>query len=290
MTRRELVKNSVLLAPLINSGVLGDLVAKSRDKKLHIGACDWSLGKDSDIGAFDIAKEIGLEGIQVNLCSLGNNLHLRDKSVQDNYLKASARTGISIASLAIGELNNVPYKSDSRTDQWVSDSIDVAKQLKAKVILLAFFYKNDLRNDEKGKMEVVRKLKMIAPKAEKEGIILGIESYLSAKEHQDIIQRVGSKNVKVFYDFRNSADAGHDVMEEIKWLGKDAICELHIKENGFLFGKGTMDWQKIFDTLIGMGYYGDGWIQIEWSSPKGSEIVESYKHNLQFLKNYLHNY
>jgi L-ribulose-5-phosphate 3-epimerase len=44
---------------------------------LRIGACDWSLGKSSDLGAFDLAKQIGLQGIQVNLGSEKNNMHLR---------------------------------------------------------------------------------------------------------------------------------------------------------------------------------------------------------------------
>jgi sugar phosphate isomerase/epimerase len=79
----------------------------------------------------------------------------------------------------------------------------------------------------------------------------------------DIIQKVGSNALKVYYDFRNSADAGYDVIKEIKFLGKEAICELHIKENGFLLGKGTLDWRRIGETLMEMGYVGDGWMQIE---------------------------
>jgi len=47
------------------------------------------------------------------------------------------------------------------------------------VILLAFFAKNDLRNDEQGKKDVMQRLKMAAPKAEKMNVILGIESYLN---------------------------------------------------------------------------------------------------------------
>jgi sugar phosphate isomerase/epimerase len=100
----------------------------------------------------------------------------------------------------------------------------------------------------------------------------------------DIIQQVGSKNLKVYYDFRNSADAGYDVIKEIKWLGKDIICELHMKENGFLLGQGTMDWPRISSTLRDMGYYGDGWMQIESANPKGADVAESYKHNAAFLR------
>ncbi|MDP4130024.1 MAG: sugar phosphate isomerase/epimerase family protein [Bacteroidota bacterium] len=288
MKRRDAIRNSALMAAMINTGYITNLVTKRSAGKIRIGACDWSLGMDSDPAAFDLAKQIGLAGVQVNLGSLQNNLHLREKPVQETYLEISRRTGVAIAGLAIGELNNVPYKSDARTDQWVSDSIDVASALGVKVILLAFFSNNDLRNDDAGKKEVIRKLKLVAPKAEKLGVILGIESYLSAEEVMDIIRQIGSRNVKVFYDFRNAADAGYDVIREIKWLGKNNICELHMKENGQLLGKGTMDWEKICNTLIEMDYYGDGWMQIEWAVPRDADLIKSYRNNMQFLRNCFH--
>ena len=288
MKRRDAIRSSALMAAMINTGFITNLMAKRSGTKIRIGACDWSLGMDSNPAAFDLAKQIGLAGVQVNLGSLKNNLHLREKSVQETYLQISRRTDVAIAGLAIGELNNVPYKSDARTDQWVSDSMDVASALGVKVILLAFFSRNDLRNDEPGKKEVIRKLKLVAPKAEKLGVILGIESYLSAEELMDIIQQIGSKNVKVFYDFRNAADAGYDVIREIKWLGKNNICELHMKENGQLLGKGTMDWEKICNTLIEMDYYGDGWMQIEWAMPQDADLIKSYRNNMQFLQSCFH--
>ena len=292
ITRRELLKRSAILPGLVSGGFLANASPRKREETvgtrliatLQIGACDWSIGKNSDIGAFEVAKQIGLQGIQVNLGSDENNMHMREKSRQEAYLTESEKTGVQITSIAIGELNRTPYKSEPRTEQWVWDAVDVASNLGVSVILLAFFSNNDLRNDEVGKKEVIRRLKMVAPKAEKMGITLGVESYLSAEEHMDIIQKVGSKSVKVYYDFRNSADAGYDVIKEIKWLGKDVICELHIKENGFLLGEGTLDWKSVSQTLLEMEYYGDGWMQIEGARPKDADIVESYKHNLAFLK------
>ena len=284
LTRRSILK-SALFSGLALSGLPALSGASTMKKKLRIGACDWSIGKSSDIGAFDVARQIGLEGIQVNLGSDANNMHLREADRQRAYTAESKKTGVKIASLAIGELNRVPYKSEPRTDEWVWDAVDVARNLNVTVVLLAFFAKNDLRQDPQGKEEVIRKLKKVAPKAEKLGITLGIESYLSAEEHMDIIQKVGSESIKVYYDFRNSADAGYDVIREIKWLGKDAICELHMKENGFLLGEGTLDWPKIAETLAEIGYYGDGWMQIESARPKEMSILESYKRNHGFLKN-----
>jgi L-ribulose-5-phosphate 3-epimerase len=283
-TRREILRNSALLlgsAALAPSSSFLDFMKK---KHFKIGACDWSIGKAADVTGLTLAKEIGLQGIQVSLGTAQNNLHLRQKHIQEAYLALSKATGVKITSLGIAELNNVPYKSDPQTEEWVWDSIDVAKNLGVSVVLLAFFVKNDLRNDAVGKAEVVKRLKKVAPKAEKMGITLGIEPYLTAEEHLDIMQQVGSPAVKVYYDFRNAADAGNDVFKEVKLLGKDNICELHMKENGFLLGKGTMDWQRIGHTLADVGYYGDGWMQIEWAKPKEAGIVESYKHNFAFLR------
>lgn len=283
MTRRDYIKRSALLALLAGMG-FHDSYSFGK-LSLRIGACDWSIGKNSDIGAFEVARQIGLEGIQVNMGSEKNDMHLRQPALQQAYLAQSKKSKIKIASLAIGELNNIPYKSDPRTEAWVSDSMDVAKALGVDVILLAFFHKNDLRNDDAGKAEVVRRLKQVAPKAEKLGITLGIESYLSAEEHLDLIERVGSGSIKVYYDFRNSADAGYDVIKEIKLLGRDTICELHIKENGQLLGDGTLDWHSIGETLASMDYKGDRWMQIEWSLPKDTPVVSGYQHNLRYLKN-----
>lgn len=256
------------------------------DFKRHfkVGACDWSLGKSADLGAFELAKAIGLQGIQVSLGNVANDLHLRQPALQTKYLAASKSSGVKISSLAIGELNNVPYKSDPRTEQWVSDSIDVAQAFGVKVILLAFFSKNDLRNDPAGIQEVIRRLKKVAPKAEKAGVTLGIESYLTAEEHLHIMREVASPAIKVFYDFRNAADAGNDIFQELKTLGKENICELHMKENRLLLGKGSIDWPRVATALREMGYRGDNWMQIEWAKPDGDDVVVAYQQNLEYLR------
>jgi L-ribulose-5-phosphate 3-epimerase len=216
--------------------------------------------------------------------SVQNDLHLRRKEVQNAWIKESQRTGVKISSLAIGELNNVPYKSDPRTREWVWDSVDVAANLRVSVVLLAFFVKNDLRNDEKGIKEVISRLKEVAPHAEKRGITLGIESYLNAEEHLDILERVGSPNVKVYMDFRNTADAGFDAVKEAKRIGTSNICELHMKENGSLLGQGSMPWNDVRDLVYEINCYGDGWMQIEGAIPESGDVITSYKHNLKFLR------
>lgn len=284
LTRRQLLTQTTALAALSPLASFGELLEEKKRRKFYIGACDWSVGMSGDPRALDVAKKIGLDGIQVSLGSAANNMHLRDKAMQQTYLETSRRTGVKISSLAIGELNSIPYKSDPRTEEWVWDSVEVAKNMNVTVILLAFFGNNDLRNDEQGKKEVIKRLKKVAPRAEQMGIILGIESYLNAAEHLEIMEKVGSPNVKVYYDFRNTQDAGFDALKEMQQLGTKNICELHMKENGSLLKDGSMPWQKISDLIYQMGYYGDGWMQIEGAVPDNGDLVESYKSNLHLLR------
>jgi len=251
----------------------------NKAKGFRIGVCDWNLGKNCDPGSFAVAREIGLDGVQVSLGSAANNMKLRQPEVQQQFLAESRAQGVAIASLAIGELNNIPYKSDPRAEEWVSDSIDVCSALGVDVVLLAFFGKGDLRDDPKGIDEVVTRLKRVASKAEKAGVMLGFESWLSAEAHLDIIERVGSSALKVYYDVGNSHLRGYDIYQEIRMLG-DHICEFHAKDYEFLFGQGKVDFPKVRQALDDIGY--QGWIQIEGAQPKG--LIKSYQENAAYLR------
>jgi L-ribulose-5-phosphate 3-epimerase len=261
------------------------LFAAASKRRFRIGACDWSIGRMCDPAAFELAKEIGLDGVQVSLGTAANDMRLRKSEVQQQYREAAARTGLEVSSLAIGELNNIPYKSDPRTVAWVSDSIDACHALGARVVLVAFFSNDDLRGDPAGVDEVVRRLKGVAPKAEKAGVILGLESWLSADQHLDILERVGSPAVQVYYDVCNSNDMGYDIYREIRALGKRRICEFHFKENGSLLGQGKVDFKKVRAALDDIGY--SGWVQIEGAVPPGKQILESYQANCKFLRGIL---
>ncbi|WP_198439856.1 sugar phosphate isomerase/epimerase family protein [Pareuzebyella sediminis] len=284
MSRRNALKSTMALAGLTyleNWNIL----SSTTKSKVKIGACDWSIGKMADVAAIPLAKKIGLDGVQISLGTLDNNMHLRQKNIQQQYQHAFAKYGITMGGIAIGEMNNIPYKSDARAEKWVSDSIDVAKAMNCKVVLLAFFYNGDLKNDIEGTKETIKRLKKVAPKAEDHGIILGIESWLSAQEHMEILDAVNSPNVKVYYDVANSNKMGYDIYQEIQALGKEHICEFHAKENGFLLGQGRIDFQRFGKILHNIGY--EGWVQIEGAVPENGDMFKSYVHNNTFIRSAL---
>src|SRR5207245_2552377 len=73
-------------------------------------------------------------------------------------------------------------------------------------------------------------LRDVAPAAEKAGVILGLEDTISARDNARIMGRTKSPAVLTYYDVGNSTKNGFNVVEEIRWLGGDRICEVHLKD------------------------------------------------------------
>lgn len=282
MIRRKFIRETVLFSGGSLLGSWHHELSRKGDTNFKIGACDWSLGQRGNLEAFNVAQKLGLDGLQVSFRVNDTEPLLEDFAIRSHFQNESQTTGISIASLALGLLNEFPFKSDPRTQHWVLNSIAAAEKMGVKVILLAFFGKGDLKGDRQGTKEVINRLRSIAPVAEKAGVILGIESWLSASEHMEIIDSVASPNVKVYYDVANSHKMGYDIYEEIRWLGRERICEFHAKENGFLLGQGSVDFAELRKAIDDIGYR--GWIQIEGALPKDADLMESYVENVRVMR------
>jgi sugar phosphate isomerase/epimerase len=159
---------------------------------------------------------------------------------------------------------------------------DLAAKVSPQLVLLAFFGKADINGKPERINSVIEKLKRIAPLAEKHGFILGLETLLNEADHRRILESVGSPAVKVYYDTANSARMGYDIYREIKSLGAESICEIHIKEDGTFLGQGDIDFKNVKSLLNGMGY--QGWLIIEGSTPKGMNREEGGAKNTVFAR------
>lgn len=261
---------------------LSPWLAAAAERRYQIGACDWSLGKLADPAAFEIARAVGLDGVQVSLGTAADDMKLRQSAVQEQFKAAAKKAGVQISGLAIGELNQIPYQSDPRAEVWVRDGVQVMPALGVKVMLVPFFGNADLVGKPAAMDEVVRRLKQVTPKAEQLGVRLGLESWLSAEDTMRILERVNSPSVKMYYDVANSTERGYDIIKEIRWLGKANICEFHLKENDNLLGHGKVDFARVHDAINDIGY--TGWLQIEGGIPPKATVVTSYTENAKFVR------
>jgi sugar phosphate isomerase/epimerase len=182
--------------------------------------------------------------------------------------------------MAICEMNAVPLKSDPRAAAWLDQSIGVCHSMGLPLVMTASFGNGDLDMSHTAEIDhFVKVLRDVAPKAEKLGIIVGLENYLSADDNRKIIDRVGSPAMKVYYDVGNSTDKGRNVAQEIRALGK-LICEFHAKDSSYMLGKGRIDFREVRRAMDDVGY--SGWLQLEAAHPHG--LIRDYTTDAKYLK------
>lgn len=236
------------------------LDAAARAAPVKIGITDWNLRKEADLGAVELARRIGFDGVEVSLGVGAERLPLADPELQQRYLEESRKHSLPIASTCLNILHRNYLKNDPLGKRWVADSIPITRALGARVILLPFFGKGALQTSEEMNY-VADFLREIGPEAEKAGVILGLENTNSAEDNARILDRARSKAVLVYYDIGNSTHGGFDVPKEIRWLGKDRICEFHLKDNPHLLGQGKIDMPRVVEAIIEIGF--SGWAHLE---------------------------
>jgi L-ribulose-5-phosphate 3-epimerase len=247
--------------------------------KFKIGVTDWNLKQECKLDAVALAKSLGFDGVQISIGKGADSLPLADPALQKAYLDESKRVGLPIESLCLEILHRNYLKSDPLGARWVADSVGIAKAMKVRVVLLPFFGKGALNNtDEMDKVGDV--LKEIAPSAEKAGVILGLEDTISARDNVRIMERTKSPAVLCYYDVGNSTENGFKVVEEIRWLGRDRICEVHLKDNPHYLGEGTIDFKAVIDVLADIGF--DHWAQLETVSPVS--VDQDMRRNLAYIR------
>ena len=90
-----------------------------------------------------------------------------------------------------------------------------------------------------------------------------------------------SPAVLTYYDVGNSTQNGFDVVEEIRWLGRERICEVHLKDNPNYLGEGKIDFVAVLDALEDIGF--DKWAQLETSNPS-KNVEADMGRNLGFVR------
>jgi len=281
LSRRKVLTGAAGLTAWGLAG-LPDLNAASSDETdFPIAACDWTLKKRANKGSFAVADKIGLDGVQVSLGTVGDNMKLRRPEVRKKFLEAARKHDQKVASLAIAGLNRVPLKGDDpRPEKWIRDSAEACAAMGADVVLLAFFGDGEILKDKKGRQRVADKMKRLAPAAEEAGVVFGVESTLNADQHMRLLDEINSPAVKVYYDVGNMTHRGYDVPAEIRQLG-DRICEVHIKDRKDLYGRGEVDFPAVKKALDDIGYR--DWLVMEGTkTPMG--LVDSFRYDAKYLR------
>jgi len=274
ISRRALLQagGATLLSPVL----------RSRGHGLKIGVTDWNLGLTGKVEAVETAARLRFDGVQVSLGRkpVDGRLPLDDFALQQQYLTAAKIQNIALDGTCLDILHVNYLKNDKLGQKWVADSIPITRKLDARVVLLPFFGKGALATRDE--MDYVADvLREIAPEAEKAGVILGLEDTISAEDNVRIMERTKSPAVLTYYDVGNSTENGFDVVKEIRWLGKDRICQIHLKDNPHYLGEGKIDFAAVLKAIADIGFH--GYANLETSCPSGS-VEDDMTRNLHFIR------
>jgi len=234
---------------------------------IRVGSCVVDLEQ---------GQRAGLDGVEVRVGDPAEKLRIADPAVRQQYREQMTSTGLVISSLMMGLLNSAPLASDPRAPAWLEQSIDAARDLGARVILVAFFGKGNLLDGLQLKQAevqiVVQRVKAAAPRAKDAGVILALENTLSARQNVEILERIGHDSVRVYYDVGNSTSRGYDVPEEIRFL-KDRIASFHFKDRDHYLGEGGIRFEPIAAAIKAIAYR--GWIVMETSNPSKDPVADA---------------
>ena len=275
LTRRSFLYSAVALG-------FSSRLGFAAGQKLRIGVTDWNLDLGANPDAVPLAAQLGFDGVQV---SFGRKI-VDDKMPADNpdviarYLSLSKQYNIPIDGTCVDRLHDNGLKNDRLASKWVLDSIRLTKALNTKVLLLPFFGPRALQT--KDEMDHVGDvLRDLGPEAEKAGVVLGLEDTISAEDNVRIMDRARSANVSVYYDVGNSTKAGFDVVKEIRWLGKDRICQFHLKDNPHYLGEGSIPFPAVMRAIRAIGF--SGYANLE-TDAHPNQLQADMRRNLAYIR------
>jgi sugar phosphate isomerase/epimerase len=249
---------------------------------LQIGVTDWNLNLGAKPEAVSKAAELGFKGVQVSFGRelAGGKMPADDPDMIAQYLRLSQQHGVTIEGTCVDRLHDNGLKNDPLALKWVSDAIRLTRDLKTKVLLLPFFGRWAIKSDAEI-AHVGDALRDLAPEAERAGVILGLEDTISAEDNVRIMELSRSKNVSVYYDVGNSTVAGFDVVNEIRWLGKDRICQFHFKDNPHFLGEGGIRFGPVVQAIRDIGW--SGWANLETDARPGN-LDPDMRRNLGYIR------
>lgn len=290
MTRRDFVRRAAAVTAAASVSGLRPARAQialpaTGTLPVKVGMTDWNLGKRGDISKIALARQIGLDGIQVSLVfPTDDSPQLRDPKTQAAFKTAALENGIQICSLAIGSpgKSRLPLHTNPAAAILLVEAIDVARNLGTNNILLPILGDSHIHMENEQEVGTfVAMMKEVARYAEKAGVVIALEDWISAEDNLRLLDAIGSDFVGVYYDARNIKSRLHDPYGEPARLGR-RIHQVHVKNGTKLMREADiLDWPRLAQEYYDIGYR--GWYVMETDSPS-NDLVADARANLEYVR------
>ena len=261
-----------------------------RQQRYKIGVSDVMILKRQRLGAIPLTKEIGANGVEVDMGSLGQRETfenaLADPAIRQQFLDAAKENGVEICSLGMTGFFAQSFAERPTVMRMVSDCIETMQAMSVRVAFLPLGVPGDLVKRPELRPAIVERLRAIGPRAEAAGVVIGIETSLDAAGDVKLIEEIGSPAIRIYFNFKNALENGRDLDAELRTLGKDRICQIHATdEDGvWLENNPRVDIPRVKRTLDELGW--SGWLVLERSrdARDGRNVRRNFGANAAYLK------
>lgn len=268
------------------------LKPKSRYK---IAVCDWMILKRQKLGAFSLAKEINADGIELDMGGLGAretfDSKLGDPIERQNFLVKSKELGVGISSIAMSGFYAQSFAMRATVNKMIDDCITTMDKMNVKIAFLPLGTQCDLVKNPELRPAIIERLQWAGKQVGKIGGVIAIETSLDATQEKQLLDEVGSKNIKSSFNFSNAIDNGRDICDELKILGKKYLAQIHASNTDkvWLENDTAIDMLKVKATLDAMKW--KGWLIVERSRDVSiiRDVKANYGANVRYLKKIFQN-
>ena len=265
------------------------LVKVNGNNRYKIAVVDLMILKRQKLSAFQLSKELGADGVEVDMGGLGDretfDNKLADDTIRALFMDKAKEYNLEIASLAMTGFYAQSFPERPTAVKAVQDCINTMTKMHVKIGFLPLGIRGDLVKLPEMRPAIVARLKEVGKMAEQAGVVIGIETALSATEELQLLKEIGSPAIQIYFNFSNAVQGGRDLYKEMEILGSH-ICQIHCtnRDSVWLQNDKTINMNQVKQVLDKIGY--KGWLVIERSrdatDPKN--VKRNFSANTAYMK------
>lgn len=287
--------NKVLCITLLFGGLLLSEVMMAQ-KRYQVGVCDWMVLKRQKLGEFKLARELGCDGLEMDMGGLGKRDSFDNKIRQPEMARLFRHTAdsleIKVGAVAMSGFYGQSFAAKQSWKWLVEDCLNTMQTMQAKVAFLPLGgCGKDWTENTAIRKEIVFRLHEAGEMAAKRGMVIGIDTPLDAKGNKKLLKEIDSPGIKIFYKFQTAVENKRDISKDLRKLGADNICGIHASNTDgvWLRNDKAIDMPEIKATLDKLGW--SGWLFVERSRDVTDvrNVKRNYGENVKYLKEVFQN-
>ena len=267
-------------------------------ERYQVGVCDWMVLKRQKLGEFALAHELGCDGVELDMGSLGRRdsfeNKLRDAREAALFKHTADSLGVAVGAVAMSGFYAQDLTQKPTYLSLVEDCFDTMDRMGGTTV--AFLplggCGNDWTTNKDKRAAIVQRLHEIGEAAKARGKVVGIDTPLDAKGNLRLLKEVKSDGIRIFYKFQTIVEHGWDLVSDLRHLGARNICAIHASNTDSLWLRNdpAINMPAVKEALDQMGW--SGWLFVERSrdTKMVKNVKMNYGSNVRYLKELFNTY